>query len=553
MSIDGRFLRFLSEELHQTLQTGRIQKISQLGKTDFLVMVRAQNKNQKLYISLSTSLARINISQHDYPSDYLPGGFCMFLRKHLEGSFVEQIQTLQNDRILEITFNATNEIGDRVTLYLIMEMFSRYTNLILLDAQRNILNAYKHISPFEAIDRTIVNGVSYMLPEDDKIDPDDLDSIRTFFEQEITYKDIVQNIRGTSPLFANYLLKQANHNQAKLFEVYQEIQTRPIKPTLCLGQKTEFYYIDIFTRNQRYFETLSELIDYYFKEASSLERVKQIHKYLTQFTKREYKRKKHKLEKLTVDLENAKEHDIWRIKGDTLISNQHLIQRGDNSFKGFSYELGNEIEIELDRLLNPIQNANKYYTKYKKQKTAVTHIEKQIRITKREIQYFGDLLEQIKETNSLNDLNEIQDELVTNGYLPKKKHKVQKNKPNFDTYVDEQRVKYYVGKNNLQNNYLTHKFAKKDDWWFHVKNQTGSHVLVQEADALNESIIRTAAMLAAYHSKSKLSGSVPVDYTMVKHIKKVPGKLGSYVTYTNQKTIYIDPDEAILKSLSKSS
>ncbi len=552
MSVDGRFLHFLTKELHNSLYSGRVQKISQLGKTDFLLNIRAHNQNRKLYISLSTSLARINLTKENYSSDYTPGGFCMFLRKHLEGSFVEKFKTLQNDRIVEMTFNATNEIGDRVTIYLIMEMFSRYTNLILLNSDRIIINAYKHISPFESIDRTIINGSPYKLPEDNKLNPDDYKKIEKLFQSETTYKDIIQNIRGLSPIFAKYLLKQANYNHQKLFELYKKVEKEPVNPTISLGNKTEFYYYDIFDKNQVYFSTLSELLDFYFNEASSLERVKQIHKYLFSFVKREYKRKKNKLEKLSSDYNKALENDIYRIKGDLLISNQHKVKKGDKVYQGFSYELNKDIEVELNRLLTPIENANKYYTKYKKLKKAVHYIDEQIEITKREIEYFNDLILQIQDMHSLNDLYEIQDELIANGFLPKKKkNEKKKKKPNFDIYVDSNNIEYYIGKNNIQNNYLTHKFAKKEYWWFHVKNQTGSHVVIGSFNDLNESTIRLAANLAVIHSKSKDSSSVPVDYTKIKYIKKIPGMLGSFVSYTNQKTIYIDPDPSIIKDLLK--
>ncbi len=552
MSVDGRFLHFLAKELHNSLYSGRVQKISQLGKTDFLFNIRYHNQNRKLYISLSTSLARINLTKENYSSDYTPGGFCMFLRKHLERSFIKAIKTLQNDRIVEITLNTTNEIGDRVTIYLIMEMFSRYTNLILLNSDRIILNAYKHISPFESIDRTIINGSIYKLPQDNKLNPDNYQEIEKLFQSETTYKDIIQNIRGTSPLFAKYLLKQANYNHLKLFELYKQTEKEPVKPTISLGNKTEFYYFDIFDKNQVYFPSLSELLDFYFNEASSLERVKQIHKYLFSFAKREYKRKRNKLEKLLVDYNRALDNDILRIKGDILITNHHKISRGDGVYHGFSYELNKNIEIELNRLLTPIENANKYYVKYKKQKNAVYYINKQIKITKREIQYFNDLINQIKDMHSLNDLYEIQDELIANGFLSKKKKSQKKKlKPNFDTYIDNNNIEYYVGKNNIQNNYLTHKFAKKEYWWFHVKNQTGSHVVIGSFNPLNESMIRTAAILAVIHSKSKDSSSVPVDYTKIKYIKKIPGMLGSYVNYINQKTIYIDPDFSVIKTLKK--
>ena len=551
VSIDGRFIGALVSELQSDLKNGRIQKISQLSRSDFLFAVRANNDNKKLYISLSTSLSRINLTERKFNSDYIPGGFCMFLRKHIERGVITNIKTLNFDRIVEIELLNTDDVGDTVKLYLVFEMFSRYTNLIVLDESKKIINAYKHVSPFDVNERTIANGIEYNCPEDNKFAPDDFKSIKTLFDKETDSKKIVNNIRGTSPLLANYIINEAEHNHHKMYDIYTEVFNRETKATMSMSNKTEFYYLDIFKKGQTYYESLSKLVDSYYEEASSVERIKQIYKYLINFVKREHKRKKNKLEKLAKDLDRALNNNELRIKGDTLMSSLGNFYKGDSSFTGYSYELEADIEIELDRLLAPVQNANKYYSKYKKLKKAVLHVNKQISITKVEIIYFDDLLTQIKNIGSLNDLLEIQNELIDNGFMSKRKKFEKKKKPNYDVYIDDLGVKIMVGKNNIQNNYLTHKFAKKDYMWFHVKGQTGSHVVVSQSGDLDEITIRTAANLSAYYSKSRLSSSVPVDYTLVRNIKKVPGKLGSYVTFTNQKTIYIDPNEEMIFKLKK--
>ncbi len=551
VSIDGRFIEALASELQSELINGRIQKISQLSRSDFLFLIRANNENKKLYISLSTSLARINLTERKFGNDYIPGGFCMFLRKHIERGVITSIKTLNFDRIVQIELHNTNDIGDTVKLYIVMETFSRYTNLIVLNKNYKVINAYKHISPFDERNRTIANGIVYSVPEDIKYSPDDFNKIKELFSNEITSKDIVNNIRGVSPLLGNYIVNSAERKHLRMFDIYLELFNGTTNPTMAINNKTEFYYLDIFEKGQKYFDSLSKLVDSYFEDASSIERIKQIYKYLINFVKREYKRKKNKLEKLAKDLSKAMNNNELRIMGDILMSNLNNFYKGDANFKGYSYELEKEIDVELDRLLAPVQNANKYYTKYKKQKKAVKYIEIQIKITKIEVLYFDDLLTQIQTTGSLNDLLEIQNELIENGFMSKKKKLANKKKPNFDTYIDELGVKILVGKNNIQNNYLTHKYAKKDFMWFHVKGQTGSHVIVCQIGDLEEATIRTAANLSAYFSKSRLSSSVPVDYTLIRNIKKVPGKLGSYVTFTNQKTIYIDPDESMINELKK--
>ncbi len=552
MSVDGMFLYHLANELDGTLKNGKIQKISQLSKADFLFLIRNNNKNHKLYISLSTAMARIHLSDENYNTSFQPGGFCMFLRKFIEQGTIEQIKTLNYDRVVEITINNLNEIGDETKLYLIIELFGRYANMIILDDSRKIINAFKHISPFEAIDRTIVNGVEYILPEDDKINPFAFDKVRSFFENaSVTYQDIINNIRGISPLLANHIISTSNYNNKKMFDTYKNIITAEIKPTICYGTKNNFYFADIFDKNKKYYSNLSQLLNDYYREASSLDRVRQIHKYLHNFAKSQENKYKTKLEKLSKDMVKAKNNAIYRIKGDILLSNQNNIGKGASSFEGYSYELDKDVKIDLDRRLTIIQNANKYYTKYKKQKTAIGHIEEQTEITKKMLKYFEELVQQLDSTYELFDLEEIQDELLEKGFLHKQKRKKKRKILNYDEYIDDDGIRILVGKNNIQNNFLTHKYAQKNYWWFHVKNQTGSHVIVCSKDDLSETTIRTAANLSAYFSKSRDSQSVPVDYTLVKNIKKVPGEMGSYVTYTNQKTIYIDPSYELIEKLNK--
>jgi predicted ribosome quality control (RQC) complex YloA/Tae2 family protein len=553
MSVDGRFIKYLSMELNQDLEMGRIQKISQISQSDFLFMIRAKGENKNLYLSLSTASARIHLIHQSISQFEQPGGFCMFLRKHVEGGVISNIQSINNDRIIQMTITNVNDLGDQVTYDLFIELFGRYANLIITDQEKQILNAYKHIHPFDDIDRTIVNGSPYNPPTDDKIDPEDMNAIKEFFNQSIIdFQTIIQNIRGVSPLLAKAITKKANHQEIHYFQAYQSLMEQAIHPTIEIKDKAHFYFIDIFNEPKRHFEKLSGLLEHYYKKQTEKEKVKQIHKYLSQLIKNQLNKDRNKLENLSKDLKKAQQNDLYRMKGDLIIQDQHKIKSTDYEYTGFSYELNQELTVALDRKISIIDNANRYYKKYKKLKTAIKHLNKQIVLTKHEINYFIGLKQQMEHNYIYKDLVEIRDELIQLKYIHKKKksQKSKQQKLNFDIYELDDQTKFYVGKNNLQNNYLTHKFARKHDMWFHVQNQSGSHVIVS-TNQLNEPIIRHAANLAAYHSKSQQSSSVAVDYTEVKNIKKIPGELGSLVTYTQQKTIYIDPDESMINSLKK--
>lgn len=555
MSLDGRFLFFLANELNQELAGGRIQKIYQLSKTDFLFLIRANQKNHQLSISLSTSLSRIHLTKYDIDKPDNPGGFCMLLRKYLEGGIINSIATMNSDRIVNIEIQNPNEIGDISTYHMMMEMMGRYANLIVVDDQYRIIDAYKHVPPFEDKERTIIKGIQYSLPIDGKIEPTNAENVNKFFhsQQEFSFQDLIGNFRGFSPLLSKYLIKKAKQQGQSLSKIFKEFLLEPLNPTRTISDTSQkFYFIDVFDPSipKVHYSSLSSLLDEVYLESSKIERMKQLSKNIYQLAKREFEKNKSKLEKLNLEIITARNSDFLRRKGDLIQQNLLQITRGDSLLQAFDYETNQTVDIDLDRLLTPIQNANQYYRKYKKNKVAVNHIQSQIDITEKQIKYFDILITQI-ENASINDLDEIKDELTSLGYVRSRNKKQKKGQPHFDTYVLENGVQIYVGKNNIQNEYLTHKLANSYDWWFHTKDIHGSHVVVVKKGELGETEIRTAAMLAAYYSKARLSSSVPVDYTLVKNVKKIPGELGSLVQYSNHKTIYIDPDSSVIASLKK--
>ena len=260
----------------------------------------------------------------------------------------------------------------------------------------------------------------------------------------------------------------------------------------------------------------------------------------------------YKIEKLNKDLINTSKRDILKVKGELIQANLYNISKGDSVLVCLNYYNNEEIRIDLDIKKTPVQNSAKYFKKYKKLKTSIPYINKQIREAKNEMKYFEQLLHQI-DNASLKDIEEIKDELIEKKYLKQKlvKSKKRKKKPNFETYYDDDNIEILVGKNNIQNSFITHKLAKHNEVWFHVKGAPGSHVVVRKTFPLTESTIRTASQLAAHFSKLRQSSSVPVDYVEVRYIKKVPGKMNSFVTYKNNKTIYIDPSEDFILNLKR--
>jgi predicted ribosome quality control (RQC) complex YloA/Tae2 family protein len=551
MSLDGRFLSRLGNELNSELSNGRIQKIHQLGRADFLFQIRQNSENKQLVLSVSSGLGRIHLSRHDYDKNAVPSGFVMFLRKHLESGVVLSVASVKGDRVVQIAIQNTNEIGMTVQYSLYLELMGKYTNLIVADGNDIVIDSFLHISPFEENSRALMRGLKYELPEDHKINPEQVDIVVHWLETtpDITPKLMLESIRGTSPLFAAYFFDQFPKQSLPIGAYYKILDSIPTSPTKTIAAKTKFYYFDLFDAGEKTtYPTLSDLLDEYYYDLSRHERMKQIGNNVAALVKRELEKAANKLDKLAADWDAALQADKHRLIGDLIKANQMAIAKGMTQLSVFDYEQDREVTIKLDPLLSPSENLQSTYKKYKKLKAAVGHIQTQIEKTKTDIEYFTELAAQI-ELADQNDLVEIVDELAKQGYLKAKPTSKKPQKPHVETYLDEAKTIYYVGKNNLQNETVTHKLAVATDWWFHVQKMPGSHVVAHFSGPLTESIVRTAANLAVLQSKARQSASVPVDYTQVRYIKKIPGKKGSFVSYTNQKTIYIDPDPKLKDQL----
>lgn len=551
MSFDGNILRHVTRELKTQLTDGRINKIYQLSAYDLLFIIHSNKTKHQLLISASPNYARIHLTYQKLERPDNPPNFCMFLRKHLDGGIIKNIAQISNDRLIIFDIEKRNELGDKQIKKLIVEVTGRHSNIIVADIEFKILEAMKHSMPFDNTERTIFPGAIYKTLPSNKVDPYDEEERTKFLENpdNLTSKTILNTFTGLSPLFTNEVMFRHFNLVAKneLFSILDEFN-----PTIIQGKKDYFYFTDLthVDGNKTHFKTINELLDRYYLDRDKLDIIKQRSKDILKFVKNQIDKQSHKIEKLSRELRSTEKRDKFKIKGELIQANLYNIKKGDTVLKTLNYYDNKDIEIALDPKKDAIENMEKYFTKFKKLRKSIPHIENQIELAKHELFYFEELLRQI-ENASLKDIEEIKDELEDKKYIKKKAVKKRKNsKPNYDTYIVED-TEIVVGKNNLQNEYITHKLAKHNEVWFHVKNSTGSHVLVRKPFPLSETLIRTAAHLAAYHSKMKQSSSVPIDYLEARYIKKVPGRIGSFVTYKNNKTIYIDPDLDYILTLKK--
>lgn len=536
---DGLFLSKIKNEI-SFLKTGRINKINEIGETDFILDIRVNRNTFHLLISFQSEYSRIHLTEKSYDNSKNPKSFTMFLRKYIEGYFIKDIWQYQNDRIIIFDLEGYSELEDLSKKHLIMETMGRYSNLILTNDEYKILDSLKHDGVGE-YNRTILPNAKYVFPIDDKINPIDLN-----YEQ---IKEIFINKNIVSPSILSktfqgisYTISESCFNNEDYAKEFYNNLNKDIIPSTFLNKrgKLDFYYNNLDNEIINKYDNLSKLLDEYYYEADRLSKIKEKTNDILSFITRELKKDERKLIKLNQELKDTDEKDKYKLYGELLLSYPNLKEKKKNVIV-LNYYNNEEINIELDEKINIIGNSNKYYKKYEKEKKSISFINIEIEKTINEIEYFNQIKEMLSYA-SLNDALEIKDELINNKYLFENNNKNKKKlKPNYLIY-EFNGVRISVGKNNIQNDYLTNHFAKKNEWWFHVKDNTGSHVIVHTDIDLDENLIRCAANLAAYYSSSRLSSSVKVDYTKVKYIKKVPGKKGSFVTYKNEKSIFIDPN-----------
>lgn len=557
MTFDGLFTHAMIHELNKTLQNGRVTKISQPYPNEVILTIRANRTNYPVLLSANPRYARFQITQIPYTNPAVPTNFTMMLRKYLEGAKLLEIKQLDNDRVVYFEFLTRNELGDKLPLLLSAEIMGRYSNVILINQSTNkIIDTIKHVGMDQNRYRTLLPGATYRQPPTQyKENP---------FEQESnTFEELIQKYPNREVL-ADSLLKQyqgisrdnalaladklhSSNNYVQAFNDFLAMTENPI-PTMNSNN------FSIFTDNpnDKKFSTLSEMLDVFYHTKANRDRVQQQGGQLLHVIRKNLQRNKKKLKKLSNELKATENADEYRIKGEVLTTYLYQIKRGMTkiTLPNF-YDNNKEITISLSNQLSPSQNAQKYFKKYQKLKNAVTFVNEQIELTKKEVAYLEEIQIQI-ELATPADLDDIKTELQQEGYIKKKQQKskrssrVKINKP--ETFIASDGTEILVGKNNLQNEKLTLHTAKKTDIWLHAKNIPGSHVIIKSNNPSDETLFE-AAMLAAYFSKFRSSANVPIDYVQVKNIRKPNGSKPGFVIYEGQKTLTVTPTEDFVLEL----
>lgn len=539
MGFDGLVFFRICALLKRDLSEGRLNKINQLSDQDYLFNIYANQENKQLLISLHPNYAHITISNKKWNDLMYPTHFVSLLRKHIEDSKIVKMEQIGLDRILRITFAKRNEINEIKEKSLVIELTGKFTNLILVnDEDGKIIDSLHRIPPLAQTIRTVQPGAIYHpLPIEKKKNP---------------FTDSVDNDFALSKQFfgISTLLEKEIYYRISNGEQFVDIINQ-------IGNSEEIYISKNDTINEYHFIPLTHLnlgykkhpwdegLSIYYNDRIEAEKKFQFTHDIDKIIRREIKHNQQKLAKIEQEYQNATEYEKYRHYGDLLYTYALDTPKGSKSVTVFDELKQEEVTIKLNELMDIIQNANSYYQKYNKGKTAMIMIKEQIDKTKTEIEYLENIQIQLSE-NDLESIKQIRQELTNNGYLKaevkpndnKKKKKVEKYLPM--TYTSPTGILISVGRNNLQNEYLTFELAKYNDLFMHVKDYPGAHVVIH-ATEIDEATLRMGANLAAYYSKARYSSSVPVDYTLIKNVKKPKNTKLGMVSFPTNKTIYIDP------------
>lgn len=582
MALDGIVTRSIVHEL-QICVGGRINKIHQPSTSDIIINLRSQGGNRRLILSANPTYPRVHLTEQSFPNPQEAPMFCMLLRKHCEGGMIEAITQYGMERIIAFDIRQRDELGDISAKRIIVELMGRHSNIILVDPNTGTqLDGIHHVTPSISSYRVVMPGFAYTKPpEQHKLNP-----IETGKEDFLSAWDeagedinssfwLVQAYSGLSPLIAEEIYHRASRIEdsaaehsvqvsPKLEDVWSafsammlDIARHQYHPMSGSNSKGKHVFsavtISMVQEDIHTYPSISACMEDYYGEKALRDTVKQRTSDLLRFLQNERSKNMKKLTKLEEDLVEAEDAERYRISGELLLASLHQIEKGDTKVELINYydEEQNLVTVSLDPLLTPSENAQRYFKRYNKFKNSLAIIDEQMDIARKEITYLEGLLHQLAHA-TLSDIDEIREELIQQGYLRersgKNKKKKKNDRPTLHVYTSSEGIEIYVGKNNLQNEYVTNRLASHNDTWLHTKDIPGSHVVIRSA-SYGEATLNEAAQLAAYFSQAKESSSVPVDYTLIKHVRKPNGAKPGFVIYEQQRTLFVTPDVALIKSL----
>lgn len=557
MAFDGIVTKCIVSELNKSIINSKVNKVFEPTKNDIMLGLYNSGINYCLHICINPSTCRLNLTTHSKPNPITAPNFCMLLRKHLIGARIISISSFDLDRIVEINFECYNDLNDKIIKKLYVEIMGSCSNIILTNSNNVIIDAIKHIS----CNREIMPARIYELPNNTKNSILQINSFDEFNSiisaintNEPLDKKISDSFNGLCRPFIQYVLEKNNNNLKTSFEFMKNIISNIETNSLTCIKTNNDYVIDFSEGNEETLRINFFIDDYYYnKEADNA--FKGFRNDILKVVLSALKKSTKKLDNINNKLSECKKQNEYKLFGELITSNLYRLKDNTESATLENYYDNNTpITIPMDKSISPNKNAEKYFKKYNKLKNTLEIVSIQKKETEKELNYIESIVFSIENAKTISDLEDIFDEISENLISSKRTEKGASMRPYNNKKNTKQKnttkdnlLKYEIneftvlaGKNNRQNDELTLKIASKDDYWFHTQGIHGSHVILKtEGKEVDENTIFQCAKLAAKHSKAKLSSNVPVDYCLVKFVKKPNSAKPGMVVYTNYKTLYV--------------
>ena len=584
MAFDAGMLSCTLSEIRRLALGARIEKVYQPERDEIVLGMRSLEGGKRLSINAGSGNGRIGFTEISKENPQNPPMFCMLLRKYLQGAKLSEVSQASFDRVAYLGFDTRDEMGFPCRRYLIVELMGRYSNIIFADGDKKIITALRTADLSFDSKRQLISGMVYAEPDkQDKADPLELTEEefmslwRDAPSERPCDKLLVSLLSGVAPVVAREVVfLSTGHTDTpvkycfaddiwmKLSEVIRRLKEEDFDPCIVFdGERpVEYSFLPLTQYGSlecRMIPSAGKLFDVYFESRDREQRVHQRASDILKLLTNAEGRIRRKLEAQRGELADCEQGIEYKKMGDMITANIYRLSRGDRFAEFDDYENMNEdgsfpkLRVELDSRLSPSANAQRYYKKYNKAKTAKVELTKQISLGESELEYIYTVFESLTRAESPTDLSEIRDELYRSGYASRMKsysaHK--EHKPTVMQFVTPDGMRILCGKNNLQNEYITHRLAEKLDYWFHARQTAGSHVLlVTEGREPTDLDFTTAAEIAAYYSKAE-GDNIAVDYTLAKNVKKPAGAKPGFVIYHTNWTAYVTPDGDKISSLRK--
>ena len=575
VAFDGIFLNALLNEIKSISIGAKVDKVYQPQSDCLVLLLRSGGESKRLLLSASANAPRLHFTDLSFENPASPPMFCMLLRKHLAGARLCDIQQQGFERIAVLVFEGFDDFGERTLKKLHIEIMGRHSNIIFTDANNKIIDSIKRVDLTVSAQRQVLPGMLYSLPPaQNKLDiaqNEDFKGIVDSLPDMRTDKALLESFQGFSPLIARELsflccgatdtlvsdLTEAQRDKLAFFlsRLSEKVKNKSYTPVILhsLPDKKPFEFS--FTNIHQYgasmlsdsAESFSALLDSFYETREKISRIHQKTSDILKILSNAQDRIIKKTQRQKLELEQSAECEKFKLYGDLLSANLYRLQKAHSVKLENIFGDGELISIELNPSFSPAQNAQKYYKEYKKRLNSAEYLKSEIEKGIEELKYLDSVLDSLTKVETEKEIGQIRQELYQSGYI-KRASTINKRKekevmsPMHFTSSDGFEI--FVGKNNFQNDWLTLKWASKTDIWLHVKDFAGSHVIVKaKEDKVSEQAIFEAAQLAAFYSKASKGTNVPVDFALVKHVKKPSGAKAGMVIYTNNKTLFVTPKE----------